>query len=114
MNEAPAQFDFTNNVMHRPPIDVPASLMSFPEAPHTEIQESLLTEPQYTANHALQEQNAFLAKMPIHTPNDRSCITTPEEVLLMQVFVEEVALWMDSMDAHKHVGQISGFLKHQD
>jgi hypothetical protein len=114
MNEAPAQFDFTNNVMHRPPIDVPASLMSFPEAPHTEIQDSLLTEPQYTANHALQEQHAFLAKMPIHTPNDRSCITTPEEVLLMQVFVEEVALWMDSMDAHKHVGQISGFLKHQD
>lgn len=114
INEAPTQFDFTNNVvMHRPPIDVPASLMSFTEAPHTEMQDSLLTGSQYTANHALQEQNAFLGKMQMHTPNDRSCITTPEEVLLMQVFVEEVALWMDSMDAHKHVSRLSCCLKHQ-
>lgn len=103
MNEAPGHFDFTNNVMNRTSIDVPASLLSFPEAPHPVIQDSLLTEPQYTANHALQEQNAFLPKMPMHTLNDRSCISTPEEVLLMQVFVEEVALWMDSMDANKHV-----------
>lgn len=112
-NEPPAQFEFANNAMHRPPMNVSTSLLSFPEAPHPEIQDSLLTEPQYTANHALQAQNAFLSKIPVHTPNDRSCITTPEEVLLMQVFVEEVALWMDSMDANKHVSQQSGYLKHQ-
>jgi hypothetical protein len=106
-NEAPAQFDFTNNVINRPPLNVSASLLSFPEAPHPEIQDSLLTEPQYAANHALQEQNAFLPKMPMHNPNEPSCITTPEEVLLMQVFVEEVALWMDSMDANKHVSYLT-------
>lgn len=109
-NEATSQFDFTNSAVHRPPMNVSASLLSFPEAPHPEIQESLLTEPQYAANHALQEQNTFLSKVPMHTPNDRSCITTPEEVLLMQVYVEEVAVWMDSMEAEKHVSPPWGCL----
>ena len=31
------------------------------------------------------------------------------EVLYMQVFVEEVGLWMDSMDAHKHFSRILPF-----
>lgn len=35
------------------------------------------------------------------TPN---YLSAPDEVLFMQVFVEEVGVWMDSMDAHKHVG----------
>ena len=30
-------------------------------------------------------------------------LNTPEEVLFMQVFVEEVGIWMDSLDPHKHV-----------
>jgi hypothetical protein len=30
-------------------------------------------------------------------------LNNTDEVLLMQVFVEEVGLWMDSMDAMKHV-----------
>ena len=33
----------------------------------------------------------------------RDCLTSPEETLFMQVFVEEVGLWMDSMDPKKHV-----------
>ena len=33
----------------------------------------------------------------------RDYLTSPEETLFMQVFVEEVGLWMDSMDPHKHV-----------
>lgn len=33
----------------------------------------------------------------------RDYMDDPEEVLFMQVFVEEVGLWMDSMDAVKHV-----------
>ena len=37
-------------------------------------------------------------------PNEtRDLLTSQEEVLFMQVFVEEVGLWMDSMDPHKHV-----------
>jgi hypothetical protein len=33
----------------------------------------------------------------------REYLNTKEEVLYMQVFVEEVGLWMDSMDPQKHV-----------
>jgi hypothetical protein len=40
------------------------------------------------------------------TPNDelnRDYLTTQEEVLYMQVYVDEVGIWMDSMDPSKHV-----------
>ena len=33
----------------------------------------------------------------------RGALNSTEEVLFMQVFVEEVGLWMDSMDPYKHV-----------
>lgn len=33
----------------------------------------------------------------------RQILSSPEELLFMQVFVEEVGLWMDSMDPYKHV-----------
>lgn len=38
----------------------------------------------------------------------RPCINSPEELLFMQVFVEEVGLWMDSMDPYKHVSHPTG------
>lgn len=38
----------------------------------------------------------------------RPCINSPEELLFMQVFVEEVGLWMDSMDPYKHVSHPRG------
>lgn len=31
------------------------------------------------------------------------CLTSPEEVLYLQVFVEDVGLWMDTYDPMKHV-----------
>ena len=34
---------------------------------------------------------------------ENNCLVSAEETLFMQVFVEEVGLWMDSMDSHKHV-----------
>ena len=54
---------------------------------------------------------------PIYTPSEFSYasddtmanqeqyqpLTNPDEVLFMQVFIEEVGIWMDSMDRHKHV-----------
>lgn len=41
-------------------------------------------------------------------PSDaRAPLSSPEELLFMQVFVEEVGLWMDSMDPYKHVRCIS-------
>lgn len=33
----------------------------------------------------------------------KQVLTDPEELLYMQVFIEEVAIWMDSMDSYKHV-----------
>lgn len=39
-------------------------------------------------------------------------LTSPEETLFMQVFVEEVGLWMDSMDPHKHVSFRSWSCEH--
>lgn len=44
-----------------------------------------------------QEPDADLAA------EKREFLTTQEETLFMQVFVEEVGLWMDSMDPMKHV-----------
>lgn len=38
----------------------------------------------------------------------RDSLTDPQELLLMQVFVEEVGIWMDSMDPYKHVGRSAG------
>lgn len=43
-------------------------------------------------------------------PNEtREYLNTPEETLLMQVFVEEVGLWMDSMDPMKHFSRLLPF-----
>jgi Fungal Zn(2)-Cys(6) binuclear cluster domain/Fungal specific transcription factor domain len=39
----------------------------------------------------------------------RPAFETPREVLFMQVFVEEVASWMDSMDAEKHFSELLPF-----
>lgn len=48
---------------------------------------------------------------PSMTPPDdsKASLNSPEELLFMQVFVEEVGLWMDSMDPYKHVGS-EGFV----
>jgi Fungal Zn(2)-Cys(6) binuclear cluster domain len=98
-NEASSQFDFTNTLN--------ASLLPpFPGATHAGIPESILGDPQYTSTHSLHGQNLFLPKISMTPTNDQPCITNPEEVLLLQVFIEEVALWMDSMDADKHVSLI--------
>ncbi|KAI9821807.1 MAG: hypothetical protein M1827_002388 [Pycnora praestabilis] len=43
-------------------------------------------------------------------PNEtRDYLNSPEEVLFMQVFVEEVGLWMDSMDPMKHFSRLLPF-----
>ncbi|TVY32792.1 Adhesion and hyphal regulator [Lachnellula subtilissima] len=43
-------------------------------------------------------------------PNEPGrCLNTQDEVLYMQVFVEEVGLWMDSMDSNKHFSRLLPF-----
>ena len=63
------------------------------------------------SSHTLGAQShaPFEPPEPSMTPpsDPRAPLSSPEELLFMQVFVEEVGLWMDSMDPYKHVRRIS-------
>lgn len=48
-------------------------------------------------------------ELPTPPSETREYLSTQEEVLFMQVFVEEVGLWMDSMDPMKHFSRIIPF-----
>jgi len=41
---------------------------------------------------------------------EREYLNSPEEIFYMQVFVEEVAVWMDSMDKDKHFSRIIPYI----
>lgn len=41
---------------------------------------------------------------------ERDYLNTPEELHYMQVFIEEVAVWMDSLDNQKHFGRVIPYL----
>lgn len=50
--------------------------------------------------------SSYSNKQTLTPPSEtRETLTDPEELLFMQVFVEEVGIWMDSMDPYKHVGE---------
>lgn len=67
------------------------------------------------SNHTIpttHSQNSYTPPAQSLAPrlSQRAILTSPEEALYMQAFVEEVGLWMDSMDPYKHVGlDSSGF-----
>lgn len=42
-----------------------------------------------------------------HSSEKRDYLENPEEVLFLQVFVEEVGIWMDSMDPSKHASELT-------
>ncbi|KAI0545310.1 hypothetical protein F4679DRAFT_480360 [Xylaria curta] len=46
-------------------------------------------------------ENNMMAS-PSKRVEERECLTSPEEMHFMQVFVSEVGLWMDSLDKDKH------------
>ena len=64
-------------------------------------------------SHNMSQQSAFDPEAhrpmtPSADPDElRELLTTQEETLYMQVFVEEVAVWMDSMDSMKHASRDS-------
>ncbi|CZS88525.1 related to regulatory protein for the arginine catabolic pathway [Rhynchosporium graminicola] len=64
--------------------------------------ESALTAPPSTTSYSNTEA-------PSPTVETRRYLESAEEVLFMQVFVEEVGLWMDSMDSQKHFSRILPF-----
>ncbi|KAL1953310.1 hypothetical protein VTO42DRAFT_3017 [Malbranchea cinnamomea] len=92
-------------------------LSAFPPHTQPEIQGQLFQNVQETPTpsstfleHTLQRSPFGTSKSTMGTSNKtRPYLNTPEEVLLMQVFVEEVGLWMDSMDAMKHFTHILPF-----
>jgi len=72
---------------------------------HTGSDGSFLTAP--PTSYSNPEQALTLPPTP---PSERAqYLTSAEEVLFMQVFVEEVGLWMDSMDPHKHFSRLLPF-----
>jgi hypothetical protein len=72
---------------------------------HTGSDGSFLTAP--PTSYSNPEQALALPPTP---PSERpQYLTSAEEVLFMQVFVEEVGLWMDSMDPHKHFSRLLPF-----
>jgi hypothetical protein len=71
---------------------------------HTGSDASFLTAPP-SSSYSNPEQ---MLSPPVNA-EARQIITSPEELLYMQVFVEEVGLWMDSMDPHKHFSRLLPF-----
>ncbi|EFW14207.1 C6 transcription factor [Coccidioides posadasii str. Silveira] len=76
----------------------------FHSTPQAPAPDSAYTE------HAIARSPFDAPKHPLAPANElRPYLNTAEEVLLMQVYVEEVGLWMDSMDPGKHFTQILPF-----
>lgn len=89
--------------------------------PYSDEQQNMMFEPQREQHHQQQsyadsshtnsnmhgasDGSSYTNQDPNITPPEesRDYLNTQEEVLFMQVFVEEVGLWMDSMDPMKHV-----------
>ncbi|KKY15928.1 putative c6 zinc finger domain-containing protein [Diplodia seriata] len=65
----------------------------------------------FSASSSIQAASAYNSHEPTTSPPARSrdYLNTQEEVLFMQVFVEEVGLWMDSMDPQKHFSRLLPF-----
>ena len=120
-----AQFEMSQNMVvaptmsHQqlPPIHaLPAEveMNSYPE-PHQNIPDQSReshhhhthsnADSTYSSTLHASTQSTFSNSDQILTPPNeaRDWLNQPEEVLFMQVFVEEVGSWMDSMDPHKHV-----------
>ncbi|EEH22621.2 hypothetical protein PABG_04832 [Paracoccidioides brasiliensis Pb03] len=92
-------------------------LSNYPEPPQPEMTEAIFqhASQSHHANSTFSDNS--LSHSPFNSPkpslvsseNVRPYLDNAEEVLLMQVFVEEVGLWMDSMDSMKHFSHILPF-----
>ncbi|PGH02419.1 hypothetical protein AJ79_07651 [Helicocarpus griseus UAMH5409] len=97
--------------------NAPPLLSSYPEPPHPEMAEAIIQHTSQAHHHNSAFPGHSLPQSSFNSPNSelihqgnvRSHLDTPEEVLLMQVFIEEVGLWMDSMDSMKHFSNILPF-----
>ncbi|KAK2737435.1 hypothetical protein FQN57_007525 [Myotisia sp. PD_48] len=93
---------------HQNMLPAPSLLPSYSEVPPPEVPEPTFHTTSTAPSHRSDHDPSSVESLPI--PNNlRPYLDNPEEVLLMQVFVEEVGLWMDSMDAMKHFTRILPF-----
>lgn len=58
-----------------------------------------------SSNLAMMSASSYTATEPPMTPakDTRNTVGSPYEALFLQVYIEEVAVWMDSLDESKHV-----------
>lgn len=120
-----APFEFNGGVMETPALAhqqlpsvhaiPPGGINSYSESsqrlsdqhPDPQHQRSSSASDSTFSSHTLQAHSytSFEPPEPSLTPpsDPRAALNSPEELLFMQVFVEEVGLWMDSMDPYKHV-----------
>jgi hypothetical protein len=69
--------------------------------------QSLPGESSFLAPPSISNNNPEQILTPPHETRD--CLNSPEELLFMQVFVEEVGIWMDSLDPLKHFSRLLPF-----
>ncbi|KAF2873309.1 hypothetical protein BDV95DRAFT_592701 [Massariosphaeria phaeospora] len=67
------------------------------------------TESAYSGSNIVTNSTGYSIDQSGPTTNARDYLSTQEEVLFMQVFVEEVGIWMDSMDQEKHFSRLLPF-----
>lgn len=89
-----------------PPYSDASSLYSTTPNQSFEASNHVISQP-YVA----QQRQSYDQPMMMHQEPEQAAqpLTSREEVLYMQVFVEEVALWMDSMDRDKHFSRLLPF-----
>lgn len=95
--------DHADNNDSRPSDEVQGVLYPSPRSRGQSIYSSTPITSQIEPLRSISDNTFSTASRP------RQYLDSQEEVLLMQVFVEEVGLWMDSLDSQKHV---SGFLEY--
>ncbi|KAI9754161.1 MAG: Cell morphogenesis protein PAG1 [Chaenotheca gracillima] len=96
-------------------------IQPYPDPPPNSISHALMEPPRDNHHSHSNSDSSYTIPAPPHsaysnpeqnltTPDEtRGYLNSPEEVLFMQVFVEEVGLWMDSMDPMKHFSRILPF-----
>lgn len=118
-------FEYSGPIVQNPPhmsvenalAPIQSGLTSYSESTDT-MKHDNSREGSLRHGHAGSESSYFTAPQNAYSnteqtltpPNDtREFLDSPEEVLFMQVFVEEVGLWMDSMDPMKHFSRLLPF-----
>ncbi|PSN61883.1 hypothetical protein BS50DRAFT_639154 [Corynespora cassiicola Philippines] len=102
-----------------PPIQgvLPDSYPQEPHPYHAAMEQAPVHRPvhsrsgsEYSASHIASDGQAYAMEQPANSNAPlHMYLRTQEEVLFMQVFVEEVGLWMDSMDSMKHFSRLLPF-----